>query len=120
MAMDLAIPPRVKLEVLTLAEASRRLGPAGAGAPERTLLLLREVQSAVALAAAGVAIPRLNLGNVHFRAGRKLVAPTLYLDAAEMEALEALARAGSEIEWRAVPADAPISLAALGARLRAT
>ena len=116
MAMGLAIPPRVTLEVMTLAQAAARLGPAGAGAPERTLLLLREVQSAVTLAAAGVRIPRLNLGNVHFRPGRKQAAPTLYLDAQELDALEALARDGSEIEWRAVPADNPLALGALRSR----
>jgi len=116
MAMGLAIPPRVSLEVMTVAQAALRLGPSGKGAPKRTLLLVREVQGASQLAAAGVSIPRLNLGNVHFRAGRKQVAPTLYLDAAELEALEAFAGAGTEIEWRAVPADSPLTLAQLQAK----
>jgi len=115
MAMELALPPRVGLSIFSLAQAAERLRSAE-GAPEKTLLLLREVQSAVALVAAGVPIARLNLGNVHFRAGRKQAAPTLYLDASELEALEALARGGTEIEWRAVPADTAIPLAALRAR----
>jgi mannose/fructose/N-acetylgalactosamine-specific phosphotransferase system component IIB len=115
MAMSLAIPPRVTLTILTVAQATTRLLSAE-GAPPRALLLLREVQSAVRLAQAGVKIARLNLGNIHFRAGRKQVAPTLYLDAAELEALESLARAGTDIEWRAVPADVPLSLAAMRAK----
>ena len=115
-AMELAIPARVTLEVMTLAHAGERLRAGGGGAPERTLVLVREVAGATALHAAGMRIPRLNLGNVHFRAGRKQVAPTLYLDASELEALEALARAGSEVEWRAVPNDSPIPLASLRAK----
>ena len=116
MAMGLAMGPHLQLEILTLAQAAEKLRGAAPSQPERTMLLLREVQSAVALTRMGVPIARLNLGNVHFRPGRKQAAPTLYLDAAELSALEALAASGTQIEWRAVPADAPLSLAALRAR----
>jgi PTS system mannose-specific IIB component len=118
-AMGLALGEGLMLEVLTLAETASRLGPGGHGFAPATLLLLREVESAVALAKAGVPLPRLNLGNVHFRAGRKAVSPTVYLDDAELTALEALGRAGSEIEVRAVPSDQPLFLPALRARFAA-
>ncbi len=118
-AMGLALGEGLLLEVLTLAEAAARLGPGGRGAGPGTLLLLREVESAVALSKAGVALPRLNLGNVHFRPGRRAVAPTVYLDDAELSSLEALGRAGCEIEVRAVPSDQPLFLPALRARFAA-
>ena len=118
-AMGLALGDGLSLEVLTLADAAARLGPGGPGAAAHTLVLLREVESAVALTRAGVVLPRLNLGNVHFRAGRKAVSPTVYLDDAELQALEALGRTGCEIEVRAVPTEQPLFLPALRARFAA-
>ena len=118
-AMGLALGEGLSLEVLSLAAAAARLGPGGRGYAPGTLLLLREVASAVALSKAGVALPRLNLGNVHFRAGRRAVSATVYLDDAELSSLEALGRAGCEIEMRAVPSDQPLFLPALRARFAA-
>ena len=118
-AMGLAISDGLSLEVLPMAEAARRLAPGGSGVGPGTLVLLREVASASQLAAAGVLLPRLNLGNVHFREGRRPVSPTVYLDAGELALLEALAGAGSEIEVRAVPSEAPAFLPALRSRFSA-
>jgi PTS system mannose-specific IIB component len=118
-AMGLALGEGLSLEVLTLAQAAERLGRDGQGYAPGTLLLLREVESAVALSKAGVALPRLNLGNVHFRAGRRAVAATVYLDEPELSSLEALGRAGCELEVRAVPTEQPLFLPALRARFNA-
>ncbi len=116
-AMALAIPPRVSFRVLPVAQAAELLGPGGAGAPSpRTLVLLRDVRDALALSKAGVALPRLNLGNVHFSSGRKQVSASVYLDAAELQALEELAAAGTEVEVQAVPAEHPAPLALLKER----
>jgi PTS system mannose-specific IIB component len=116
-AMSLAIPPRVNFQVVRLDAAAELLKPGGKGpqAP-RTLLLLRDVRDAVALQKAGVPLPALNLGNVHFGAGRRQVSPSVFLDEGEMSALETLAAAGTRVEIRAVPAEAPLPLEAVKAR----
>jgi PTS system mannose-specific IIB component len=119
-AMSLAIPKNVAFRVARLAEVAGMLRPGGSGAPApRTLVLVRNVRDAVALREQGVPLPHLNLGNVHYSAGREQVAPTVYLDAAEIEALEQLGAAGTGIEARAVPAEAPVSLPTIAARFRA-
>ena len=119
-AMALAIPPKVELRILTVAAAAELLRPGGAGpAAPRTILLLREVRDAAALHELGVPLPRLNLGNVHFRAGRKQVSPSVFLDAGELEILERLAASGTEVELRAVPAEPALALAAARARFAA-
>ena len=116
-AMALAIPPKVQFQVLKLSAAADLLRPGGKGVPGvRTLLLVRDVRDAIALAENGLAIPRLNLGNVHFANGRRQVAPSVYLDAGEMEALSRLASRGTEVEVRAVPSEHPIPLSALQSR----
>jgi mannose/fructose/N-acetylgalactosamine-specific phosphotransferase system component IIB len=116
-AMSLAIPPRISFQVLSIAQAAALFRPGGEGPPApRTLLLVREVRDAAALREQGVPLPRLNLGNIHFRAGRKALSTSVYLDQAELDLLSQLAAAGTEIELRAVPSDAPIFLAQAKAR----
>jgi PTS system mannose-specific IIB component len=117
-AMALAIPPRISFQVLSLAQAAALLRSGGAGPPApRTLLLLREVRDAAALREQGVPLPRLNLGNIHFRAGRKALSSAVYLDDAELGLLSQLAAAGTEIELRTVPSEAPIFFAEAKARI---
>jgi PTS system mannose-specific IIB component len=119
-AMSLAIPPKVQFQVLKVSAAADVLRPGGKGAPGvRTLLLVRDVRDAMALAESGVPIPRLNLGNVHFANGRRQVAPSIYLDAGEMEALARLASRGTEVEGRAVPSEHPTPLSTLQSRFAA-
>jgi PTS system mannose-specific IIB component len=118
-AMALAIPPRVSFQVLRVDAAADLLKPGGKGPlASRTLVLLRDVRDAVALHDKGVAMPKLNLGNVHFGAGRKQVAPSVFLDSEEMSALERLASQGTDVEVRAVPGEPPLPLAAIKARFR--
>jgi mannose/fructose/N-acetylgalactosamine-specific phosphotransferase system component IIB len=119
-AMALAIPPRVKFDVMPLSAAAAILRPGGKGpSSPRTLVLLREVRDAAALRDAGVQVPQLNLGNVHFAAGRKQVSPSIFLDAAELATLARLAEQGTDVEARAVPAEPPLTLAALRSRFAA-
>ncbi len=119
-AMSLAIPPKVQFQVLKVSAAADLLRPGGKGVPGvRTLLLVRDVRDAIALGERGVPIPRLNLGNVHFANGRRQVAPSVYLDAGEMDALSGLSSRGTEVEARAVPSEHPSPLSSLKARFAA-
>ena len=119
-AMALAIPKKIAFHVVPIAEAAAMLRPSGPGAPAaRTLILVRNVRDAVALREHGAPLPHLNLGNVHFSKGREQVTPTVYLDSAEIDALQGLGAAGTQIEARAVPAEPPVPLAALVGRFRA-
>ena len=116
-AMALAIPPRVSFQVVKVGAATELLRPGGKGPQAaRTLVLLRDVRDAVALREGGVPLPRLNLGNVHFAAGRKPISPSVFLARNEVEDLEKLAAAGTEIELRSVPGEAPVSLSQIKSR----
>jgi len=118
-AMALAIPPKVSFQVLRVEAAADLLKPGGKGPQaSRTLVLLRDVRDAVVLHDKGVTMPRLNLGNVHFGAGRRQVAPSVFLDAEELSALERLAAQGTDVEVRAVPGEEPLPLAEIKARFR--
>ncbi|HET7786047.1 MAG TPA: PTS sugar transporter subunit IIB [Myxococcales bacterium] len=119
-AMALAIPPGVGFLVLRLEAAAELLRPGGKGPQAaRTLVLLRDVRDAVLLHEGGVPIPRLNIGNVHFANGRRQVSGSVFLDEREVSELEQLARAGTEVELRAVPSEAPLQLGDIKARFAA-
>jgi len=116
-AMSLAIPPGVSFQVVRVQAAAELLKPGGKGPQgQRTLVLLRDVRDAMQLHDLGVPIPRLNLGNVHFGQGRRQVAPSVFLDAGEVAALERLESSGTQVEFRAVPSEAPTPLAAIKSR----
>jgi len=119
-AMALAIPPGITFQVVRLQAAADLLRPGGKGPQSaRTLVLLRDVRDAVALHDRGVALPRLNLGNVHFGTGRRQVASSVFLDQEEVAALEKLAAEGTQVEVRAVPSEAPLHLPEIKARFAA-
>jgi len=119
-AMSLAIPPGISFDVLRLQAAAELLRAGGSGPRSpRTLVLLRDVRDAVALHESGVPIPLLNVGNVHFGAGRKQVAASVFLDAGELEALEKLEKRGTRVELRAVPSEPPMRLPQIKARFAA-
>ena len=113
-AMGLAVPASVKVEIASLARADFAAAQAG---PERTLVLVRDVQDAVRARAQGLAYGALNVGNVHFSSGRVQVSPSVFLALAELEALLQLAEAGVQVELRAVPKDRPMPLEDVEARL---
>ena len=116
-AMSLAIPPKVSFQVLRVQAAAELLKPGGQGPQgRRTLILLRDVRDAVQLHELGVPIPRLNIGNVHYAQGRRQVSHSVFLDAAEVAALELLASSGTQVEVRAVPSEEPVPLAAIKSR----
>jgi len=109
-AMTLCCPAEVPVRVLPMAEAD--FAALGAG-PGPVLVLVRDVAGLTAAVARGLTpalAPRLNLGNVHFTPGRRPLTPSVYLAEAELQALEALAAAGFQVEARAVPTDPPAGL----------
>lgn len=112
-AMALAVPSSTCVEVLPLSSTDLRQLEAR---PEATLILLKEVRSAVRAKELGLSMPSLNLGNVHFSPGRRQVGPSVYLSPEEVAALRSLASAGTEVELRALPADRPVGLDEIAAR----
>lgn len=109
-AMTLALPPELAGTVLPVA----RIGYAAlAAGPGTVLLLFREVEGVARAVAAGLApvmVRRINVGNVHYSAGRRPVTPSVFLSAREVADLERLEARGFEVDARAVPTDAAVGV----------
>jgi PTS system mannose-specific IIB component len=118
-AMTLCVPPELPVRIvrprdLDLA-ALTRPGP-------KVLVLVRDVPGLAAARAAGLTpalAPRVNLGNVHFEPGRRLVTPSVFLSESDVATLQALTREGFEVEARAIPAEPPTGMSEIERRYAA-
>ena len=109
-AMTLCVPPELPTRIVPLREAS---WSALSQKKAPVLVLVREVSALAAARASGLTpqlAPRVNVGNVHFGAGRKPVTPSVFLSAAELQTLRDLAAAGFQVEARAIPSEPPAGM----------
>lgn len=115
-AMGMAVPPSADVQILGRNEVDWQ--PI-LDDKRRVLVLVRDVANAESLLDAGVPIPALNLGNVHFGEGRKAVSASIFLSEAELDALGRIAARGVSVEARALPTDHALGLDELRSRHRA-
>ena len=101
-AYGLAVPAEVEL-VLGAVKGIDFKKLASDGVP--TLVLFREVKSAVAAREWGLPDGMLNVGNVHSGPGRVSVSRSVYLDPSDSSALAALAQSGMTVRVQAVPSE---------------
>lgn len=108
--MRFATPEGVDLKVLTVDEAAAYL-PGAAAAARKVLVLLPGLTEALALLDKGIKIPSLNIGGMHYSAGKNLsIGKAIFLSDTDCAALKTLAAAGVAIEGRGVPSDKPLDL----------
>ncbi|MDO8806159.1 MAG: PTS sugar transporter subunit IIB [Elusimicrobiota bacterium] len=108
--MRFATPEGVDLKIMTVAEAADYL-PGAERSARKVLLLLPGLAEAVTLTEKGFKIPSLNIGGMHYSAGKNLsIGKAIFLNDQDCAALKALSAAGINIEGRGVPSDTPLNL----------
>ena len=108
--MRFATPEGVDLKLMTVAEAAAYL-PEAEKAERKVLLLLPGLAEALTLSEKGLNIPSLNIGGMHYSAGKNLsIGKAIFLNDEDCAALKALSAAGIKIEGRGVPSDSPLDL----------
>jgi len=110
--MRFATPEDVDLKIMTV-EAACAYMPEAEASGKRVLLLLPGLAEALALTGCGVKIPSLNIGGMHFSAGKNLsIGKAIFLSDEDCSALRRLSSSGVVIEGRGVPSDSPVDLMA--------
>jgi mannose/fructose/N-acetylgalactosamine-specific phosphotransferase system component IIB len=104
--------PDAEVHVVTIAEAAVAY-PGEAAAPGGAFLLMRGLETALALVEAGAQIPSVTLGGLHYAPGKNKVNEYVYLDADDRRKAAALLKMGVTIEVQDVPATRAHSLASL-------
>lgn len=110
--MQMAMPESVALEICSVAAAPERLRRAAAE-PEAVLVLAPGPAEVLSLLDAGVVLSTVNVGGLHYAAGRVQLGKAIFLGEADLRDLKAIADRGVRLEGRAVPADTPEDILAL-------
>ncbi len=99
------VPPPIGVSVLDLARSATELcepdGPLAVA--RRVILLTGNPADMFELALAGVPIPRVNVGGMHYAPGKQQMLPSVFVDRQDVAALRAFVRAGAAVSVQALP-----------------
>jgi mannose/fructose/N-acetylgalactosamine-specific phosphotransferase system component IIB len=116
--------PGVAVSVLGLNDAAAILqgGAEAAHRSERVILLTGSAADMHTLVSLGVSLARINIGGMHFSAGKQQLLPAVYVDRDDLAVFRALLRRGIRLAAQTVPGAREIVvddalLAAMEARL---
>ncbi|MGD9546974.1 MAG: PTS system mannose/fructose/N-acetylgalactosamine-transporter subunit IIB [Candidatus Krumholzibacteriia bacterium] len=106
-----SVPPSTAVSVLSIAESVAHLKSRAAG-EERILVLTGSVFAMAELVRLGAPISLVNVGGLHFAAGKKELFPFVYLDPMDLRSLRRLLDLGAELRAQQVPGgrDFPLDL----------
>lgn len=106
--MELAVPASVHPVFCGLRDAAETLAEIDRRG-EKAILLCASFEDAIALYRAGVHYASLNIGNLHFAAGKVEITPSVYFSSADFEAVHCLRHHGVAVNVRATPFEAGLS-----------
>jgi mannose/fructose/N-acetylgalactosamine-specific phosphotransferase system component IIB len=107
--MRLALPDAVALEVLTLEQAAGHPALRG-GFNKKTLVLAPGPQEVQKLLEAGAVFDFVNVGGLHYTAGRVQLGKAIFLSEADKQALREISRRGVKLEGRALPGERALDI----------
>lgn len=97
-----SVPPTIAVSVVSLARAASALRAPEAAA-ERTIILTGSPTEMSDLAHLGAPLPAVNLGGMHFGAGKIEMLPFVFVDRRDLEAMRRLLAAGLALTAQQVP-----------------
>jgi mannose/fructose/N-acetylgalactosamine-specific phosphotransferase system component IIB len=110
--MRLALPESVRLSVRSVAQGVAAYREASEEKAS-VLVLTPSPAEVLALVTGGADIETVNIGGLHFAAGRVQLGKAIFLNHDDRRALQALAERGVRLEGRAVPNDRKMDVAAM-------
>jgi PTS system N-acetylgalactosamine-specific IIB component len=99
--MDMAAPTGVAMRYFTIQKTIDVIG--NASPDQKIFIIVRDPQDVLKLVEGGVPIKRVNVGNMHMAEGKKQVATSVAVDAADQDAFKKLQEAGVELFIQRVP-----------------
>ncbi len=110
--MRLALPDSVELDVLAISEVAQFLRSERC-ADSRILVLVPSPKEALALVKEGLGLQSINVGGLHYSAGRIQLGKVIFLSEEDRRTLKEIAEKGVLLEGRAVPSDRKMDVAGL-------
>ncbi|GAA6291760.1 MULTISPECIES: PTS system mannose/fructose/N-acetylgalactosamine-transporter subunit IIB [Enterocloster] len=109
--LAMAAPSGVKVELVSVDEAVRRIQKDGTQDGVNTMLLFKGPQCALALVEKGVEIRELNIGNMGAGPSRKAISRNVYASASEVEIFKKLLDMGIDVYLQMVQQESRVSIA---------
>ena len=97
-----SVPPGIETSILSIAGAASFLDKKEC-AGGRAILLTGSAEEMAELLRLGAPLGRINVGGIHFKAGRVEMLPWVYVDRQELVALRRLLEMGVELSAQQVP-----------------
>lgn len=110
--MRMALPEDVDLKVATVSQAADMLCRPSQD-ERRVLVLAPGPQEVLRLIEAGAPIREVNVGGLHYTAGRVQLGKAIFLSEEDKAALRGINRKGVKLEGRALPNDAAMDIVAM-------
>jgi len=104
--MEMAVPEEIKLKIETIDEAVADIN-SGLFESEKVMLIFSSPHDVYDACKKGMKCPSVNLGNVHYSAGRLQVTSSIALDDNDVRDIRELIREGISIDVRGVPGEKP-------------
>jgi len=105
----MGVPPSVDVEFASLAEAIEKV-PVWEADARKGIVLTGDIETMAALCAGAPSVRTVNVGGIHFRAGRTERLRYVYLTDEEAARLRRLAASGVEVTAQDVPTVSPVPL----------
>ena len=105
--MRLAIPGRIGVAFVPV-EQAKPIYDKLEFEKRGSLFLFANCQDVVRLAEQGVAVPTLNIGNMHYAHGKRQLCPHVAVSDDDVACLDFFKRKGTLLDFRCVPTDVPV------------
>jgi PTS system mannose-specific IIB component len=110
--LHMAAPAGCRVDVLTTGDAAGKI-LSGAYDRDKVFLLVKTPAGIKAIVDAGVAIPEVNIGNMHYSPGKRQISKSVSVDDRDVEIFRELAGKGVKLEVRWLPSSRAESLTKL-------
>jgi PTS system mannose-specific IIB component len=107
--LSIAIPKNIKIECLSIDDATKRLS-SGYLDKEQVLLLFSGPKDVLRLLKGGVKLESINVGGMHYVEGKKQISRTLSVNAEDIAVLKEINAMNIELEGRVLPNDERINI----------
>lgn len=110
--LSMAAPSGVKVELVSVDAAAKRIQSEGMDNGSNTMLLFKAPAAAQALVERGIPLRELNIGNMGAGPGRKQVTRNVYASPEEIEIFRKLLSEGVDVYLQMVQQEARVSISA--------
>lgn len=101
----LAVPPEIEVKIETIEKAVEIIKNRQGN--KKTMVLVNSLKDALRIIEAGIDVPKLNIGGLHYQEGKKAFANYIFLSDDDIQYAKKLIDRGVKLEGREIPG-API------------